>query len=317
MINKKTFEFLCKKTQKELKKHLKKQLKNKYDTVISGDGYLFAQGTVPILLVAHMDTVHDTPPIHIVYENGKISSPQGIGGDDRAGCYSVLEIIKRHNCSVLFCEDEEIGMVGAEKFTNEDFVKDLEFNYIIELDRKGKEDAVFYDLDNDDFEMFITKDDEWKTAYGSFSDICTLAPVLGCAAVNLSCGYYNAHTKSEYVDLDELDDCIERTCKIIERTKPEDKFEWKEATRYYGSTYGPRAWDYDDYYGYNSYSGYGDIENTYIIMFRGENGTMDWEDIYAETKYEAVGMFLMDHPDLTYGDIEVECYEYSNSTYRW
>lgn len=329
MINKKVFEFLCKKTQKELKKHLKKQLKNHYKMVISNDGYLFAQGTVPILLVAHMDTVHKEVPKQIVYSEGKVSSPQGIGGDDRCGVYSVLEIIKRHKCSVLFCEDEEIGCVGADKFV--DFLKDLEdeegakakygvtsddfkFNYIIELDRKGSKDAVFYELDNPDFEEFVTGDGDWEAEWGSFSDICSLAPTLGCAAVNLSCGYYRAHTKDEYVVLDELDECIEKTCRLIQKTTPEDKFEWIEAVRRYYSSAGSswsNAWGEYDSYGDSYYTD--EYDNTYIIMYKGDDGMMDWEDVYARNKYEAVGIFLMDHPNLTYEDIEIECYEYNDS----
>lgn len=341
MMNKKVLEFLCKKTQKDLKRHLKKQLKAKYETVISEDGFLFAKGTFPVLLVAHMDTVHKELPKKIVYADGKMSSPQGIGGDDRCGCYMIGEIIKNFDCSVLFCEDEESGMIGAGKFV--DFVKDmksseeehdeadiknvygitskdLQFNYIIELDRKGSEDAVFYDCDNPEFEEFITESGDWKSAWGSFSDISEVAPALGAAAVNLSCGYYNAHTTNEYIVLDELEESILKTMRLLEKTKPENKFEYIEKTYY-----GRGGWTYDDYYGNYNYGrdsfgqrtygkSYDSYKNTYIIMFRGEDGYMDWEDIYANSKYEAIGMFLYDHRNLTYDDIEVECYEYESSS---
>ena len=336
MINKKVFEFICKKTQKDLKRHLKKQLKAKYETVISEDGFLFAKGNIPILLVAHMDTFHRELPKKIVYENGKMSSPQGIGGDDRCGCYALMEIIKNYDCSVMFCEDEEIGMIGAEKFTDylkvilddEDegidtktkygvCSKDFEFNYIIELDRKGSDDAVFYDCDNPDFEEFVTESGDWKSAWGSFSDISTLAPVLGCAAVNLSSGYYNAHSTNEYVVLDELEESILKTCRLIEKTKPEDKFEYIEKTYAYNN-----AWTYDDYYGYgrDSFGQYthgktqDNYKNTYIIMYRGKKGHFEWEDIYADSLYEAIGEFLIDHPTLCYDDIEIECYEHEKSS---
>ena len=269
MINKKVLEFLCKKSQKDLKRHLKKLLKNQYETVLSESGFLFAKGTFPVLLVAHLDTVHKELPKQIIYSEGKMYSPQGIGADDRLGVYGIMEIIKRHKCSVLFCEDEEIGCVGADKFV--DFLKDLEdeegakakygvtsddfkFNYIIELDRKGSKDAVFYELDNSAFEEFITESGDWEAEWGSFSDICSLAPALGCAAVNLSCGYYKAHTKDEYVVLDELEECIEKTCRLIQKTTPEDKFEWIEAIRpYYNYSGGWSEYDYkynheDSYY---------------------------------------------------------------------
>lgn len=65
--------------------------------------------------------------------------------------------------------------------------RELEFNYIIEFDRANANDAVFYECANDEFEAFITKE-FYKTNFGSYSDICEVAPALGCAAVNLSCG---------------------------------------------------------------------------------------------------------------------------------
>ena len=69
-------------------------------------------------------------------------SPQGIGGDDRAGVYMILEIIKQANCHVLFCEDEEIGDIGAKKFVKSNMP--LPVYYIIELDRQRHNDAVYY-----------------------------------------------------------------------------------------------------------------------------------------------------------------------------
>ena len=79
------FENICRMSQKTLKKHMRKMLEEKYDEVIYADGFVFAKGTVPILLVAHMDTVHKELPRILALNNGKISSPQGIGGDDRCG----------------------------------------------------------------------------------------------------------------------------------------------------------------------------------------------------------------------------------------
>ena len=54
-------------------------------------GFLYAEGTVPVLLVAHLDTVHRTQPETICYsaDGTVMMSPQGIGGDDRAGVYMI------------------------------------------------------------------------------------------------------------------------------------------------------------------------------------------------------------------------------------
>lgn len=291
------FENICRMSQKTLKKHMRKMLEEKYDEVIYADGFVFAKGTVPILLVAHMDTVHKELPRIIELNNGKISSPQGIGGDDRCGIYMISKIIEKHHCSVLFTEDEEIGGVGADKFVHHSCLNGLEFNYAIELDRRGKNDAVFYECDNPEFEDFITEDGDWKTDFGSYSDICDVAPALGCAAVNLSCGYYNAHTKNEYVVFSEMEANIKKVCKLIERTTENDKFEYIEAKHRWGKYEMYGGWS-SEYYGYSS-----DVQYCFWIPFVNLKGKTEYIDYMASNEYEAIGMFMVEHPELTYNDI--------------
>lgn len=324
-MNKK-FESICRMSQKALKGYVATQLKKTHKGVNVGDGYVFAKGDFPVLLVAHLDTVHENLPTTIVYDtlDGSLSSPNGIGGDDRCGVYMILEIIKHYNCSVLFCEDEEIGGKGATKFTKTELAKELSFNYALEFDRKGSNDAVFYSCDNKDFEQFITKD-FYKTSYGSFSDISVLAPFLGCAAVNLSCGYYMAHTNSEYVVLSEMEKSIEAACDILERTTESDKFEYVEMS--YRDFYR----DYYYYYGYGGYGmGYGrsytktyttateieeDVDDDYgyatyyflIELFDGKQ--TQWFETFALSEDEAVGLCLKQYPDLTYNSIIDICKE--------
>ena len=271
------FVELCKLTQPQLKVTLVRELiKRGYEDVIEGDGYIYAKGTLPILLTAHMDTVHKETIVDFyeeITDDGEhiISSPQGIGGDDRCGCYMILEIVKEHKCSVIFCEDEEIGRVGAKKFVQTEFIEDLkQMKYLIELDRRGNDDAVFYQCDNEDFIKFIEENTGYKKAYGSYSDISTLAPACKVAAVNLSCGYYNAHQLSEKVNVEEMINTID-VVKMLLRVDCE-QFEYVERkyTNYnYGkydySKYNYSKYDYgkycdDDYddYGYGCYgSSYG------------------------------------------------------------
>lgn len=303
-MSNKYFENLCMMTQERLKVFLTSHLKTKYDKVTSGDGWLFAQGTFPVCLVAHMDTVHKEPPKQFVYEKGKISSPQGIGGDDRCGIYAILNIINEYHCSVLFCEDEEIGCVGAEKFIKHPFSKDLQFNYMIELDRKGKDDAVFYDCDNPEFEDFITEDGDWSFAMGSFSDISTVGPALGCAAVNLSCGYYNAHTTKEYVVLSELKDCINNVCKLLARTNPEKDIYKHIEAQHYGKGYYGGGFNFVDWYGNKlDSSDYEDCGECYYCIAYLENHEEKYAEYYANSDFEALGMFFVEHPDLCYGNV--------------
>lgn len=318
-------------TEKELKDYVAKELKKNYQTVLVEDGFVYAQGDFPVMLAAHLDTVHPSTPKTFTYlkDGQTVSSPQGIGGDDRCGVYAILNLVKKYHCSVVFCEQEEHGCIGAEKFVKfvhdklkeitdfEDvkmtpeqkaFINSLDVQYMIELDRKGNKDAVFYECDNPEFEEFITKEGDWETDWGSFSDICTIAPELGVAAVNLSCGYYNAHTLLEYVNLAELENTIVKVGKILDRTTEKDKFEYIEAAPYWrnGSRYvGGGGWysgsgdippqmrniDYYDDYEYNNY---------YVIYYWSEDGTDDFEEYMATSKHEALGMFMEDHPTLTY-----------------
>lgn len=300
----KEFEKICRMSQKSLKNHVKQKLQMRYEEVIVDDGFVYAQGSFPVLLVAHLDTVHDKLPNMILYDKDQntVSSPNGIGGDDRCGVYMIFEIIKKFNCSVLFCEDEEDGGIGASKFVKTDLSRTLDFNYIIEFDRANANDAVFYSCDNDEFEEFITRD-FYNTNYGTYSDICDVAPAIGCAAVNLSCGYYKAHTKDEYVVLSEMENSIKAACDILARTGADDKFEYVEAKFSY---------DFWNGYCYNGFTGYDeeDYYNNqlyYLIQYVNEYGIDEWYETFARSKAEAVGHFVMDNPNVSYENVVDVC----------
>ncbi len=301
----KEFEKICRMSQKSLKNHVKKKLQMRYEEVIVDDGFVYAQGSFPVLLVAHLDTVHSKLPNMILYDKDQntVSSPNGIGGDDRCGVYMIFEIIKKFNCSVLFCEDEEDGGIGANKFVKTDLARTLDFNYIIEFDRANANDAVFYSCDNYDFEKFITRD-FYKINYGTYSDICDIAPVIGCAAVNLSCGYYKAHTKDEYVVLSDMENSIKAACDILARTTQNDKFEYVEYFEY-------GAWNG---YGYNGFIDYND-QVYYLIQYISEHGVEEWYETFARSKAEAVGHFVMDNPKVSYENIIDVCVD--KNTYQY
>ena len=183
-------------------------------TAISSTGdYILVPGEAPIMLIAHLDTIHKVCVKEICKtQNGNIlMSPQGIGGDDRCG---VFALVKAYHAAkkkpwLLFTCDEEAGGIGANTFCihhkEGKLPKGLdELKLLVEIDRKGERDAVYYDCANDAFEKYITSKG-FETQWGSFSDISIIAPELGIAAVNLSSGYYNAHTLHEYINRNHLD----------------------------------------------------------------------------------------------------------------
>lgn len=70
---------LVKKNQEELLKYAKKKLKKMgYKNIFATGNYILALGDVPVMLVAHLDTVHKTAPQTILYdsEQGLIWSPE-------------------------------------------------------------------------------------------------------------------------------------------------------------------------------------------------------------------------------------------------
>lgn len=81
-------------TQKKLFKKLCKKFKGK--TLISKGNFILVRSVAPVMLVAHLGTVHEKP-VHDICKSDDsniLMTPQGIGGDDRCGCYSLVKIYK-------------------------------------------------------------------------------------------------------------------------------------------------------------------------------------------------------------------------------
>ena len=167
-------------------------------------------------------------------------SPQGIGGDERCGVWMILQILRTTNCHVLLCEEEEVGCIGAKKFTSGSLRPQV--NYIVELDRRGSNDAVFYHCDNPGFEDFVTSFG-FETAGGSCSDISYIAPYLETAAVNISCGYYCEHQRHEYIHLEEMELNAARVAQMV--TQQTEHFEYREQQDNFfgGRVYQYSMWD--------------------------------------------------------------------------
>lgn len=240
-------------TQKELFSKLSGMYKGR--TMTCKNSYILVWGEAPIMLVAHLDTVHKTPVKHIckTQNGGILMSPQGIGGDDRCGVYALTAVHEQSAVKpwLLFTCDEEVGGVGASAFCTHyqkgKLPKELaDLKMLVEVDRKGRNDAVYYDCDNPEFEEYITSKG-FETDWGSFSDISLIAPALGVAAVNLSSGYYNAHTQHEYIDRKHLNATVKRVVEIVADAAGPDfpKYEYIESYRY-------------SRFGYGMYGGWGD-----------------------------------------------------------
>ena len=231
MVKYDAFKSILRMTQKELKDFCKKMLEYYEYEIEEKDGYLFGKGDIPIMLVAHLDTIHNEKPNDIYFdsEQGVMWSPQGIGGDDRCGVYMILKILKDYKPYIAFLEDEEIGCVGARKMA-----KGLEkpnVKFIIELDRRGRDDCVFYDCGNNDFQEYI-KSFGFQKQNGTFSDICDLSPIWNIASTNLSVGYKKEHTTSETINVNYMLETFQKVAKILD-DKESKYYDYQEEKRYY------------------------------------------------------------------------------------
>ena len=219
-------EKFIKQTQKDLFGKLLNMFSGQ--AIFCKEQFILVKGAAPILLVAHLDTVHKHPVKNICTsaDDNILMSPQGIGGDDRCGVYALVNAYESSAIKpyLLFTCNEEVGGVGAKTFVKclDKLPPELSnLKCIVELDRKGSRDAVYYDCDNPNFEKYITSKG-FETAQGSFSDISVIAPALGVAAVNLSSGYYNAHTLHEYINRKELNSTLAKVIEIVSDSARQD-----------------------------------------------------------------------------------------------
>ena len=277
----KIYKNICCLTSSGVLKMMNNFLKTKYSTVISTPAYIVAVGDIPVGLVAHADTVFTTPPTSDSFfydrEKNVCWSFDGAGADDRAGIYSIIYLLKTTNLRphIIITTGEEKGCVGAGKLvgTIRDFPGDLDF--LIQLDRRGQNDSVFYDLLNDDFEDFINKFG-FHTEWGTFTDITVLAPAWGVAAVNLSIGYIGEHRETEHLYVGWMYDTIDKVKDILEEVKVNpQKFEWAEDPANYWNMYGTPyyggGWDFEDFSYIPSKDG--------TSQFNFDDGTKIWNTV--------------------------------------
>lgn len=205
-------------TQSGLKTFMSQFLRKKYseESIYETDDFLCAEGEIPIALVAHMDTVFKTLPTEIYFDSVQnvLWSPQGLGADDRAGIFSILNIINQgYRPHIILTTDEEIGGIGACALIEfEKPFKDV--RYLIELDRRGADDCVFYDCLNPDFTKYVEKFG-FVENWGTFSDISTICPEWKIAGVNLSIGYQREHSEKETLHIGHMLNTIEKVKKML------------------------------------------------------------------------------------------------------
>lgn len=216
-------------SQEDLRKTLAHYLKGKYKKVIIEKEYIVAVGDIPVALVAHMDTVFYNQPTDVYYDQRKgiMWSPDGLGADDRAGIFAILQIIADgYRPSIILTTDEEKGGLGAQKLAKK--ACPIEFlRYMIQLDRKGSNDCVFYECNNGQFIKYVEQFG-FAEAAGSFSDISFLMPAWKICGVNLSIGYRDEHTIAETLNVHWMFQTIEKVKQMLDDAKNVPQWEFYE-----------------------------------------------------------------------------------------
>lgn len=226
--NLKLFEQIVKMNEVSLLKTMNTYLKRFYNKVTYTKDYVYAIGDIPITLVAHIDTVFKERPEDVFYDRVKnvLWSPQGLGADDRAGVFAIINIVKSGlRPHIIFTTGEEMGGLGAQVLTYREPKPFAKMKYIIQLDRRGKDDCIFYECDNVKFIEYI-KSFGFHEEYGSFSDISELCPTWRIAGVNLSIGYKNEHSLIEILYIDYFLSTVEKVKKMLKDVNNINSFEY-------------------------------------------------------------------------------------------
>jgi len=200
------------------------------------------------LLNAHMDTVQDDTDSKLqslvkIYNDQFLKGYGTIGADDKCGIYIILELLKKNEFNFLFTVQEEAGLVGSAFFMRQ---KDISYMpYGITFDRFGSSDIICSDNDYGtiEFEQALQKvgrDFGFRPERGLISDCDNINEQI--STCNLSVGYYNHHTKHEFVDITELENAVNYGQAILDQVT--EKFKVPEKSFSFGSYYGYNNWDY-------------------------------------------------------------------------
>ena len=170
-----------------------------------GEGFVYIPAARPnaVLLVAHADTVGEYyDGIELVEDDLTIRNRYGIlGADDRAGC-AMLWMLRNLGHGLLVTDGEECGGIGS-NFLIRCFPElydeiNRRYQFMLQIDRRGSADFKCYGVGTEEFRAYVGQRTGFSEPDRSrHTDIVYLCRDI-CGA-NLSCGYYNEHTASEYL----------------------------------------------------------------------------------------------------------------------
>ncbi len=245
-------KFILSISKNKLKEYLISKLKKEGYKIHIKKKYIYClnkNSNLNVMLTAHYDTVNEIKKDRILLhdqEKDIIWGQGGLGADDRAGIYAIINIVEKLKVKhILFCDEEETGGIGCRDFVNDKKINTNQLNWILALDRRGHDNYVSYSNDNKEFKKFI-EEFKFKEEQGSCSDLSHLMPSLNVSGANLCVGYYCEHTEGEMLSISVLNDTITRSIEILGDKRVETKFEYVAKPIDINYNY-LKSWGFNDY----------------------------------------------------------------------
>lgn len=193
-------------------------------------------------VIAHTDTVHNIDTINVKEETLKnaqgelkpalkayndMGNPTGIGGDDKCGVYACLELLKElPNVKAAFFVSEETGCHGSKNADPKFFENvgygiqfDAPENWMVSEYCMG---VKLFDRESDFFkscDVVINENFNGRQLYQAhpYTDVYKLKQNFDFSCINFSIGYYDYHSKYEYVIIEDVYSGIKTGKEMIEK----------------------------------------------------------------------------------------------------
>lgn len=238
-----TMQALMQKDEKETKEFMVDWLTPYYtkENITNTINYVLCRGNIDVAVIVHLDTVKEInrQDAKLYYDEKRLTMfcPGYPGFDDKSGLLILMLLIEKgYFPHIILTTGEEQGGLGSiELIQDYPFCPFEGVKYLLQIDRKGKNEFVTYDCDNKSFNKYISSFG-WKRKFGTFSDIGFLAPAWGVAACNVSAAYLNEHTMTETLHINWLYEIVNKIEDMLKNTHKISRFGYVEKRHIFSRT---------------------------------------------------------------------------------
>lgn len=234
--------------------YVTKGVSNTYPCIVSHTDEVFTKRS------KEFEVIPIKNEIIIGYDN-VTKNYHGLGADDKNGIWCCLRALEEFDVlKAAFFVSEEVGGIGSSN-CNIGFFNDCRF--VLQCDRRGNSDLItsVYStrLCSRKFISDVkAKNYGYKETSGMFTDVYNLKTRgLNVSVCNISCGYYNPHTETEYTKIQDLHKCYNFVAHIIRDCTDVYQHNYEKISSY--TKYG------NNYYGYFNHgiSSFDDLSDWY------------------------------------------------------